>query len=173
MPPVLQALYQLSKSDNPLNKTQACFCIWPCSAPGQVRPLWPPGFQLQTHMACIDMYLIQPLLNIISTTGTSIPISRHVRPVKLTWPGVTYLACNSGHVRRLTWPQGLTWLVTASPVWLCHLSLAIAATLELLTTCHKHRHRLIAEPLMSLSRVAWSPTAWLDWQTGKTQQKVP
>ncbi len=41
-----------------------------------------------------------------------IPISRHVRPVKHTWPGVTYLACNSGHVSRLTWPQGLTWLVT-------------------------------------------------------------
>ncbi len=39
-------------------------------------------------------------------------IYRHVRPVKLTWPGVTYLACNSGHVRRLTWPRGLTWLVT-------------------------------------------------------------
>ena len=34
--------------------------------------------------------------------------------VKLTWPGVTYLPCSSGHVRRLTWPQGLTWLVTVS-----------------------------------------------------------
>ena len=74
-------------------------CIWPSGAPGQVRRLWLPGFQLPTHLACTDIYLIQP-------------IYRHVRPVKLTWPGVTYLACNSGHMRRLIWPQGLIWLVT-------------------------------------------------------------
>ena len=44
------------------------------------------------------------------------PPVTHVRPVKLTWPGVTHLACNSGHVRRLTWPQGLTWLVTGETI---------------------------------------------------------
>ncbi len=27
------------------------------------------------------------------------------------------MACNSGHVRRLIWPQGLTWLVTVSSLY--------------------------------------------------------
>ncbi len=38
----------------------------------------------------------------------------HLEGVKFTWQGVTYLACNSGHVSRLTWPPGITWLVTTS-----------------------------------------------------------
>ncbi len=86
-----------------------------CHPPEGIRPsylhkkhsnlsyLGPPSFVGKVHTFASFVKCV---------TGTSIPISRHIRPVKLTWPGVTFLACNSGHVRRLTWPQGLTWLVT-------------------------------------------------------------
>ena len=38
--------------------------------------------------------------------------SRHMGAPRAWCSLGAHLACNSGHVSRLTWPQGLTWLVT-------------------------------------------------------------
>ena len=78
---------------------------------------WPGSSFVASRLPAGDLHGLHRYLPYPTPSGhylhqKHIPISRHVRPVKLTWPGVTYLACNSGHVGRLTWPQGLTWLVT-------------------------------------------------------------